>query len=90
MREAIGEVTEALSTLGKPSPWDPDTKVSEDFLPPVFQKFFKKLDLPNVMAKKNFHELSTFVPQDKIDSEIGEKLDAIVRVARSAEPVEED
>jgi hypothetical protein len=36
------------------------------------------------MAKKNFHELARFVDKDKIDPEIMEKLDAIVRVAKSA------
>ena len=33
------------------------------------------------MAKKNFHELAYFVPVEKIDPEIKEKLDAIVNVA---------
>lgn len=86
MKEAIDEVTEALETLGKGSPWDVDTKVSDEFLIPVFEKFFRKLKLPNVMAKKNFHELADYVPSEKIDNEVGEKLDAIVRVAQSAKP----
>jgi len=89
MREAIDEVTRALETLGKGSPWDGNTKVSDEFLTPVFEKFFKKLRLPNVMAKKNFHELAEYVPAEKIDHEVREKLDAIVRVARTAEPREE-
>lgn len=86
MKEAIDEVTNALETLGKGSPWDAETKVSDEFLTPVFQKFFKKLQLPNVMAKKNFHELAEYVPRDKILPEVQEKLDAIVGVARSARP----
>ncbi|MFQ5789089.1 MAG: ATP-dependent endonuclease [Acidobacteriota bacterium] len=89
MRESIEEVTRALETLGKPSPWDADTKVSDDFLTPLFEKYFKKLGLPNVMAKKNFHELADFVPKDRLDREVREKLDAIVCVARAARPVEE-
>jgi ABC-type taurine transport system ATPase subunit len=89
MQEAVDEVTKALETLGKGSPWDADTKVSEEFLTPVFEKFFKKLELPNVMAKKNFHELAEYVPVEKIDHEVREKLDAIVRVAQTAEPREE-
>jgi ABC-type taurine transport system ATPase subunit len=89
MQEAIDEVTRALETLGKGSPWDANTKVSDEFLTPVFQKFFKKLELPNVMAKKNFHELAEYVPVEKIDREVREKLDAIVRVAQAAKPREE-
>ncbi len=86
MRESILEVTQALETLGKGSPWDPNTKVSDDFLTPLFDKYFKKLGLPNVMAKKNFHELAHLVPKDKLDTEVKEKLDVIVKVAKAAKP----
>ena len=43
MREAISEVTAALGTLNKPSPWSPDIKATDDFLDPLFKRFFKKL-----------------------------------------------
>lgn len=88
MRQAIAEVTSALTTLGKGSPWDPDIKVSDDFLKPLFEAYFKKLGLPNLMAKKNFYELAEYVPDGEIAPEILEKLDAIARVAESAEPLE--
>ncbi len=39
------EVKQALETLGKGSPWDINTKVSDDFLKPLFEKYFKKLGL---------------------------------------------
>jgi predicted ATPase len=86
MRETIAEMTNAMETLGRGSPWDKDTKVSDDFLIPLFRKFFKKLGHYNVMDKKNFHELARFVPKDKIDPEVKEKLDAIVTVAKTAKP----
>lgn len=86
MRESITEVSKALETLGKGSPWDANTKVSDDFLTPLFDKYFKKLGLPNVMAKKNFHELARLVPKEKIDSEVQEKLDVIVEAKRRAKP----
>ncbi len=89
MQESIAEVTQALETLGKGSPWDADTKVSDDFLTPLFEKFFGKLGLPNVMGKKNFHELAHLTPKDKLAPEIQEKLDAIVEIAGSARPAEE-
>jgi energy-coupling factor transporter ATP-binding protein EcfA2 len=81
MRESVKELEDALKTLGKGSPWDPGTKVSDDFLEPLFQNYFKKLGLPNLMAKRDFHELASLVPIDKIDPEISEKLDAIVSAA---------
>jgi ABC-type taurine transport system ATPase subunit len=86
MHESIGELEAALRTLGKGSPWDPNTKVSGDFLAPLFQNYFKKLGIPNLMAKKNFYELAFFVPLDKIDPEIREKLGAIVKVAKAGQP----
>ena len=86
MREAIAQVESALRTLGKSSPWDADVKASDEFLEPVFKAYFERLGLPNLMAKKNCHELVEYVPEHEIDPEICEKLDAIVRIADSAEP----
>jgi energy-coupling factor transporter ATP-binding protein EcfA2 len=86
MEETIIEMTKAMETLGKGSPWDKDIKVSDEFLIPLFRKFFKKQALYNVMDKKNFHELARFVPKEKIDPEVKEKLEAIVDTARAAKP----
>jgi hypothetical protein len=86
MQESIAELETALKTLGKGSAWDAGTKVSDDFLTPLFQNYFKKLGIPNLMAKRNFYELAFLVPLDEIDKEIHEKLDAIVKVAEAAQP----
>ncbi len=86
MHEAVEEVAAALGTLGKGTPWDADTKVSDDFLTPLFESYFRKRNLPNLMQKKNFHELADHVPDGEIDPEIREKLDAIAQVAEGAEP----
>lgn len=86
MREAIAEVESELMALGKPSPWSEDINASDEFLDPVFESYFKRLDLPNLMTKKNFHELVACVPDSEIDPEIRIKLDAIADVAESATP----
>ena len=86
MREAIDEVRHAMETLDKGSPWSPDAKVSDDFLTPLFRTYFAKLNLPNLMSKKSFYELAHHVPDDEIDPEVWEKLDAIASVAKSASP----
>ena len=85
MREAIQEVQSALKMLNKGSPWSPDIKASDDFLDPLFRTYFKKLDLRNLIAKKNFYELADHVPEGEIDPEIREKLDVIAQVAQSVE-----
>ncbi len=86
MHKAIEEITEAMEKLGKGSPWDADTKASDDFLTPLFRAYFKKLGLPNLMDKKSFYELAEHVPASEIDPEIKKKLDEIVRTANDAKP----
>jgi len=86
MREAIAEVSTALKTLGRPDPWSPDIKASDDFLDPLFKKYFEKLGLPNLLRKTDYHILARLVPREKIDPEVVEKLDAIATVAQKAKP----
>ena len=83
MREAIGEIEGALKKLGRESPWSAELKTSDEFLKPLFDVYFQKLELPNLMAKKDYYELANHVPDNEIDSEISEKLDAIAQVAQS-------
>ena len=90
MREAIVDIEGALKALGKESPWSSEVKASDDFLDPLFHSYFQKLGLPNLMAKKNFYELTAHVPAAEIDPEISEKLDVIAQVARSAEAAQEN
>ncbi len=40
MSETIDEIESAMETLGKGSPWSPLAKVTDDFLDPLFAKFF--------------------------------------------------
>jgi hypothetical protein len=86
MRECITEVTAALATLSRPSPWSADIKTSDEFLNPVFERFFKKLGLPNLLRKTDYHVLARLVSKDKLDPEVTAKLDAIVAVTRKAKP----
>ncbi len=85
MTEAIAELETALATLDKGSPWDADAKVSDDFLVPLFRTYYKKLELPNLMAKRSFHLLAEHVPPAEIDPEVTEKLDAIARTGAQAD-----
>lgn len=84
MSDAMDEIESALESLDKGSPWSSNIKASDDVLDPIFRSFYKRLGLPNLMAKKNFYELVNFVPDDEIDPEITEKLNAIALVAQQA------
>ena len=89
MEEAIDEIEKALETLGRGSPWSPDTKVSDDFLDPLFDSFFNKLGLENLMRKTNYHTLVQYVPADQIDPEVSEVLDGILKIANQANPMDD-
>ena len=84
MREAIDEVSQALRVLGKPDPWSPEIKATDDFLDPLFKAFFKKLSLPLTFRKTDYHVLASLVPKNALQPEISEKLDAIVELANKA------
>ena len=86
MHEAIAEVSNAMATLGKGSPWSVDAKVSDEFLTPVFEVYFNKLGLPNLMNKSGFHNLVPYVHLDDIAPEVSAKLGAIASVAEAASP----
>ena len=90
MTQAVGEIETAMATLGKGSPWSPDTKVSDDFLDPLFVAFFKRLSLPNLMRKSDYHVLARHVPADRIDPEITQVLEGVVEVSARANPAREE
>lgn len=87
MRRAIEQITRALQTLGKPSPWSDDIKASDDFLRPLFQSYYRMLQqTENIMDKSGFYNLAGYMEAEDIDDEIREKLDAIHEVAQRAKP----
>jgi predicted ATPase len=86
MEESIVEVERAMATLRKGSPWSADTKVSDDFLDPLFEDYFKRLKLPNLMRKTDYHELARLVPKNLVDKEVVTVLDKIVSTSKRALP----
>ena len=84
MEECIDAIERALETLGGPSPWGPDIKASDDFLDPLFTRFYRQSNSPALIRKTDYHRLAEFLKAENIDPEIVEKLDAIVDAADSA------
>lgn len=87
METSIRKIEQAMEVLGKGSPWNADTKVSDDFLDPLFEDFFKSLGLPNLMRKTDYHALARYVPREALDPEVSEVLDRIVAVCERAQPL---
>ena len=88
MRTATTEVTTALKTLDKPDPWSPDIKMTDEFLDPLLKKYFALLKLPVLLRKADYHRLVRLMAKEDVDKEVGQKLDAIVSVAKAAKPRE--
>lgn len=86
METAIEQIEEAMKIMSKPSPWGNDIKSSDEFLDPLFKKFYQLLKLPNLMQKTDYHTLAPYVAMAEIDNEIAVKLDNILQVAQSAKP----
>ncbi len=87
MVKSIKDVTLALETLKKPSPWSDEIKASDDFLDPVFENYFKNLGIENMLRKTDYHVLTKYLKKEEIDPEIIEKLDHIVEISQLAKPV---
>ena len=88
MQACIAEIEQALRTLGASSPWGPDVKASDEFLDPLFARFYAASDSPDLMRKADYHRLAEFLEAGAVDAEITEKLDAIAGVADRARPRE--
>ena len=84
MEKAISKTSDALEALDEFRAWSDDIKASNQFLKPVFKSYFKALNMSRIMTKSKYHLLVDYIPDDEIDDEIKEKLDAIVNVATSA------
>jgi AAA15 family ATPase/GTPase len=90
MRECIENrvIKDALN-----DPNDPfwlNTKMSDEFLDVLFPKFFKKLNIKNLMRKTDYHQLARYVPIELISPEIIEVLNIIQNVAEKAVPAEQE
>jgi len=84
MSRLIRDLVPPVALRDRQHEWWFKTKATDDFLDPLFAKYFDELALPNVMRKSDYYELARLVPPARIDPEIREKLDAILAVAKRA------
>ena len=89
MQESIDEVEAALQTLGGAPLWSADIKATDDFLDPLFMQFYKKCNAGQLLRKTHYHRLARFMPPERIDPEVTEKLDAICAAADLANKAKE-
>ncbi|NLG84361.1 MAG: AAA family ATPase [Firmicutes bacterium] len=88
MQECLEDLVPRLALQDPRDPWWDDVKASDEFLARLFDLFYRRLELPNLIAKSDYHILAEYIPPEAIDPEIKEKLDAIEAVAKTARPRE--
>ena len=79
--EAIAEVENARTVLNQTSPWSDDTKVSDDFLAPLFNSLYSKIGMTGQIPKSDYHFLVNHMILEDIDAEVVGVLDGIARTA---------
>lgn len=62
-----------------------DTKMSDDFLDKVFKSIGEELDGQILLSKGGYYKLLEYAEPEELDTEIKEKLDAIYKIAKSAQ-----
>ncbi|MCK4660803.1 MAG: AAA family ATPase [Phycisphaerae bacterium] len=90
MQECINDFVPGVALRDRSDRWWVDTKASDVFLDRVFESFYERLGLPNLLRKTGYHVLAEFVPEDQMDSELREVLGMIVDVSRRAKPLAEE
>jgi hypothetical protein len=86
MQVCIRDLVPPIALRDPQDSWWTDEKASDRFLNKLFQEFYRRLELPNLMAKTDYHKLVQYVPAGQIDPEITRVLDQIVEVADQAKP----
>jgi ABC-type taurine transport system ATPase subunit len=84
MKELIKSYIPPIALEDLTNGWWQRTKLSDDFLDPLFADYYARLGLPNDLRKKDYYRLAEFVPLEMIVLEVREKLDGIAQVATQA------
>ena len=88
-RQVMRSVLERLLPLAaledREDPWWREEQASRH-LGRIFDEYFRRLGLPNLMAKRDYHQLAALVPAPLLDAEVGRILDDIVATAQEARP----
>ncbi len=86
MRDCVSRRVPPAALDNLEDPFWINVKASDDFLDLVFEDFFKRVNLPNLMRKNQYHRLAAFVFADEIEEEVVEVLTALNEVAEQARP----
>lgn len=77
MQEVIKDLTAPLILSNLDDSWWEDEKMSENYLPKIFNEYFKRKSLPNRFNKGNYYQLIEHINPNEISEEVKENLQLI-------------
>lgn len=83
LEACVQDLVSALDITGRPDPWGPDIKVTDDFLDPLFERFFKKLGTPQQIFKRDYHGLADVIDLEHLSPEISTMLDELYTLVKT-------
>lgn len=89
MREVVQGNTPPFALENHRDDFWSKTKASDEYLDRIFAQYSERAGVPLQLRKADYHLLVQYIPEDLIDPEVTEKLDAILEVARHAKSLEE-
>lgn len=90
MSDCIGELVIPLALKDRNDSWWVKTKATDEFLDRLFDRYFQRLGLPNLLRKSDYHQLVDFIAAEGVLPEVIEKLDAIAVMAGKARRVDSE
>ncbi len=78
MEECIREYTLPVAYRDRNHNWWSDSKLSDDYLTPIFESYYKKQNLHVLFPKGRYHELIRFLKPDEINQEIIQMLNNLL------------
>jgi hypothetical protein len=90
MEASIKDLVPPVALRARDDPWWTNVRASEEFLDRLFDAYFDRLELPNLMRKTDYHVLAKYVPRELLAPEVSQLLDEIVEVAGQANPAEDE
>lgn len=82
MKKIIKDEIPPAALKNKAHSWWINTKMSDEFLDKVFERYFKERNMPNLMTKRDYNILASFSLPDELNQEITEKLNIIYKIAK--------
>ena len=81
MEECLSDIIPPKAMRIRDDRWWIETKMSNDFLDPLFSDFFEKIGTRIQLNKGGYYEIAKYMDPDDIDPEVLEKLDRIHEIA---------